>query len=92
MNKTIFTRQYKEKDKILIFDEVLDQSLSTYDPCHLEELVKAEADHFWLITRRDKVCDVFIKLVEKTSRILKFRKYNNKLLSFSCILIKYVLI
>jgi len=64
-------REYKEKDRILIFDEVQDEQLSTYDPRHLEELVKAESYHFWFTTRRDKVCSIFNNHVGKECRILE---------------------
>lgn len=64
-------RKFQEREKILIFDEALDERLSTYDSSHLEQLAKAETSHFWLKTRRDKICKTFSCYVNKGDRILE---------------------
>jgi 2-polyprenyl-3-methyl-5-hydroxy-6-metoxy-1,4-benzoquinol methylase len=64
-------RKFTQRDGILVFDEAQDEKLSTYDSRHLEELLKAENNHFWLRTRRDKICAIFNRFVDKNSRILE---------------------
>jgi len=64
-------RKFQEKEGILIFDEALDEELSSYDSHHLEALARAETSHFWLTTRREKICKIFSKNVKKGSRILE---------------------
>lgn len=65
------SRTFRKKENILIFDEMLDAKLSSYDASHLDDLDKAETSHFWLRTRRDKICKVFSRYVKKGERILE---------------------
>lgn len=64
-------KPYQEKEGILIFDSVLDESLSTYDAHHLDVLEKAETYHFWFQNRCAKICCIFDDFVPKKSRILE---------------------
>lgn len=64
-------RPYKESRGIFIFDENLDITTSTYKSEHLNEIAKAENQHFWFLNRRDKICKIFTKHVDKSARILE---------------------
>lgn len=64
-------RTHQKKEDVLLFDEFLDASLSTYDSHHLEHLFEAELRHFWFKSRRDKICQTFLKHVKNTDKILE---------------------
>jgi len=64
-------RDYREERGVLIFDTQIDQNLSTYDAKHLDELANAEQMHFWTQSRRDKICQIFTRFVQKNARVLE---------------------
>lgn len=66
----VLIRNYREQEGICIFDESLDEK-STYAAQHLEVIARAEPDHFWFQCRRDKICQTFLKHVDKNARILE---------------------
>lgn len=66
-----YLRKFAVKDGILIFDQNLDENLSTYDSHHLDSIQDAESFHFWFSSRKDKVIQAFMKFVNKNDRILE---------------------
>lgn len=64
-------RKYKEKEGVFVFDEKLDESFSTYDSIHLDELAKSEGFHFWFSSRSSLICKIFKRKIPKSSRILE---------------------
>lgn len=63
-------RDYRQENGILVFDSDLDHR-SKYDEYHLEILDKAERNHFWFSSRRDKICQIFEETVDKKCSILE---------------------
>lgn len=67
----VLLRNYEEKEGVFVFDFQLDHQLSTYESKHLDLLEEIESDHFWFKNRREKICQIFLKYVNKTARILE---------------------